>query len=274
MGLDRKQTLKYFLGFNFKIDRSLCKQTTAQKYRAQVESFFKTPTHQPPTLSPTNYQHSTIQQTANYPQQQRPRESCSRNEEKNCYGDTMDTTWKGGPQLQIEERGRIPENRLTVPTNSQLALPEDRAKLMKKSSCAESGARIEVETPRRCENRFTFNYDNQIRIPVQEKQFYDSQRTGEIKVVKMEELGARINRLKDYMREVTGKTPTSSAGLSHMTVRIDGSNNDNRIYTQDNITITPSYTQLEKKIAEFRESKLLRAYNEKEILYSQNNQGY
>jgi hypothetical protein len=59
-----------------------------------------------------------------------------------------------------------------------------------------------------------------------------------------------------------------------MTVRIDGSNNDNRIYTQDNITITPSYTQLEKKIAEFRESKLMRAYNEKEILYSQNNQGY
>lgn len=38
--------------------------------------------------------------------------------------------------------------------------------------------------------------------------------------------------------------------------------------------ITPSYTKLEKKIAEFRESKLYRAYNEKEILYSKNNQGY
>jgi hypothetical protein len=92
--------------------------------------------------------------------------------------------------------------------------------------------------------------------------------------VKIEELGARINKLKSYMKEITGKTPKSTSGLSKLTVKIDSNNSDNRIFQENKIMITPSYTQLEKKISEFRESKLYRAYNEREILYSKNNQGY
>jgi hypothetical protein len=96
----------------------------------------------------------------------------------------------------------------------------------------------------------------------------------ETKAVKMDELGARINKLKSYMKEITGKTPTSTSGLAKFSVKIDANNFENKIYQENKIMITPSYTKLEKKIAEFRESKLYRAYNEKEILYSKNNQGY
>ena len=76
------------------------------------------------------------------------------------------------------------------------------------------------------------------------------------------------------MKEITGKTPTNNSGMSRVTVKIDANNADNRIFQENKIMITPSYTKLEKKISEFRESKLYRAYNEKEILYSKNNQGY
>lgn len=76
------------------------------------------------------------------------------------------------------------------------------------------------------------------------------------------------------MKEITGKTPTNNSGVSRVTVKIDANNADNRIFQENKIMITPSYTKLEKKISEFRESKLYRAYNEKEILYSKNNQGY
>lgn len=86
----------------------------------------------------------------------------------------------------------------------------------------------------------------------------------------------RINRLKTFMKEITGKTPTnnSTSGVSRVMVKIDANNAENRIFQENKIMITPSYTKLEKKISEFRESKLYRAYNEREILYSKNNQGY
>lgn len=76
------------------------------------------------------------------------------------------------------------------------------------------------------------------------------------------------------MKESTGKTPTNNSGLAKFSVKIDANNFENKIFQENKIMITPSYTKLEKKIAEFRESKLYRAYNEKEILYSKNNQGY
>jgi hypothetical protein len=63
------------------------------------------------------------------------------------------------------------------------------------------------------------------------------------------------------MKEITGKTPTNTSGLARLTVKIDANNNDNRIFQENKIMITPSYTKLEKKIAEYRESKLYRAYN-------------
>lgn len=90
----------------------------------------------------------------------------------------------------------------------------------------------------------------------------------------MDDLGARINKLKSFMKQVTGKTPTNMAAMAHMSVKFDGNSQENKIFMEDKIMITPNYTQLQKKIAEFRESKLMRAYNEKEILYSSNNQGY
>jgi hypothetical protein len=111
-------------------------------------------------------------------------------------------------------------------------------------------------------------------VPEEERRHYDEERQEQTKAVKMDELGARINKLKNYMKEITGKTPTSTSGLAKFSVRIDANNFENKIYQENKIMITPSYTKLEKRISEFRESKLYRAYNEKEILYSKNNQGY
>ena len=42
----------------------------------------------------------------------------------------------------------------------------------------------------------------------------------------------------------------------------------------DKIYISPNYTKLEKKIAEYRESRLLRSYREKEVLYNKGGQGF
>ncbi len=42
--------------------------------------------------------------------------------------------------------------------------------------------------------------------------------------MKIEDLGARINKLKNYMREVTGKTPKNSGGISQFKVMIDSNN--------------------------------------------------
>lgn len=61
---------------------------------------------------------------------------------------------------------------------------------------------------------------------------------------KVEELGARINKLKHYMKGVTGKTPTNGAGLSHLMVHIDGNNADNRIFQENKLMITPNYTKM------------------------------
>lgn len=46
----------------------------------------------------------------------------------------------------------------------------------------------------------------------------------------MEELGVRINKLKSFMKEVTGKTPTNNSGISKFTVKVDENNADNKIY--------------------------------------------
>jgi hypothetical protein len=54
-----------------------------------------------------------------------------------------------------------------------------------------------------------------------QKSGYNHQKNEEIKIVKIEELGQRINKLKHIMKEITGKTPTNSTGLSHITVKID-----------------------------------------------------
>lgn len=63
------------------------------------------------------------------------------------------------------------------------------------------------------------------------------------------------------MKQISGKTPTNTGGMVHLTVKIDGNNSDNRIFQENKIMIAPNYTKLEKKIAQFRESKLFRAYN-------------
>ena len=37
----------------------------------------------------------------------------------------------------------------------------------------------------------------------------------------MEDIGSRINKLKDYVKQLTGKTPKGNTGLAHLTVKID-----------------------------------------------------
>ena len=40
-------------------------------------------------------------------------------------------------------------------------------------------------------------------------------------MVKIEDIGSRINKLKDYVKHLTGKTPKNKAGISQLTVKID-----------------------------------------------------
>lgn len=40
IGLDRKEKLKYFLGFAFRIDRGMNKEDTLQRYRRIIDYFF------------------------------------------------------------------------------------------------------------------------------------------------------------------------------------------------------------------------------------------
>jgi hypothetical protein len=65
----------------------------------------------------------------------------------------------------------------------------------------------------------------------------------------MEDIGARINKLKNYMKEVTGKTPKGSSTLGQIFVKVDENNEENKIFQENKMYITPNYTKLEKKIA-------------------------
>lgn len=40
IGLDRKNSVKYYLGFSFKIDRAMKKEDTLQRYKRIIEYFF------------------------------------------------------------------------------------------------------------------------------------------------------------------------------------------------------------------------------------------
>ena len=101
---------------------------------------------------------------------------------------------------------------------------------------------------------------------------WEEEQVTQVRPIKMIELGDRINKLKSMMREVTGKGGIN--GVSQVRMQVDQGDQNHQIWEQDRIMITPSYTKFEKKIAEFKEKKLFRAYNEKEILFSKNNQGY
>ena len=80
--------------------------------------------------------------------------------------------------------------------------------------------------------------------------------------------------LKEYVKELTGRSPRNTAGVSHLTVKCNGDQNQNRIFEESNLYISPKYTKLEKKIAEWRESKFYRAYGKQQILFEKDNQGY
>lgn len=82
----------------------------------------------------------------------------------------------------------------------------------------------------------------------------------ELRAVKMEDLGARINKLREYMRDITGKTPKNCGGMKQLKVKVNGNGIGNRILEENKLLITPNYTKLEKKIAEFRASKFYRGY--------------
>ena len=93
-------------------------------------------------------------------------------------------------------------------------------------------------------------------------------------MVKIEDIGSRINKLKDYVKNLAGKTPKNKAGVAQLTVKIDENNFHNRILEENKLFISPNYTKLEKKIAEWRQSKLYRSYGQQEVLFQKNNQGY
>ena len=65
----------------------------------------------------------------------------------------------------------------------------------------------------------------------------------------MTDLGDRINRLKNFMKEVTGGKVGKNGGVAKMRMQVNPNNVNNRIFQEDKIMITPSYTRLEKKIA-------------------------
>ena len=73
-----------------------------------------------------------------------------------------------------------------------------------------------------------------------------------MKMIKVEEIAARINKFKNIMKEATGRISTGNAGASHPTVRIDGSNSDDRICQENKLMFTTSSSTMEKKIAEYK----------------------
>lgn len=94
MGLDKKNNLKYYLGFNFKIDRSLKKEETVEKYKAKVLNFFSKPKQVKEERSPSK----------SY---------------KNEYYETMDTTWKisqnfDDSPIKVNSSGRLMKKSTTV----------------------------------------------------------------------------------------------------------------------------------------------------------------
>lgn len=85
-----------------------------------------------------------------------------------------------------------------------LEVPTER-KILKKSSILDSEYLNDEIKERKASSRFTFNYDNHIKLPINEKddQFEESKSGG--KTVKNQDLSARINVLKGYMQEISVK---------------------------------------------------------------------
>lgn len=66
-------------------------------------------------------------------------------------------------------------------------------------------------------------YDTMDTVNTQQR-FRKTHETEEIRTnnyLNLEDLGARINKLINYVKDVTGKTPKGSIGLSKFTVNID-----------------------------------------------------
>ena len=51
------------------------------------------------------------------------------------------------------------------------------------------------------------------------------------------------------MKEITGKTPKNKGGIAQLMVKIDGDNQENKIFQENKLYITPNYTKLEKRIS-------------------------
>lgn len=78
---------------------------------------------------------------------------------------------------------------------------------MKKSSIIESQSNNDDFKVRKASTRFTFNCDNQIRLPIDSKadQFPESDSKIGGKNSKKEDLTSRIKILKGYMKEISVK---------------------------------------------------------------------
>ena len=60
----------------------------------------------------------------------------------------------------------------------------------------------------------------------------------------MEDLGERINKLKSYVKDLTGRTPKGKAGMTQFTVKLNGNNFKDRILEENRLFISPKYTKL------------------------------
>lgn len=61
-----------------------------------------------------------------------------------------------------------------------------------------------------------------------------------MKMIKVEEIAARINKFKNIMKEATGRVSFGNAAASHPIVKIDGTNNDDRVCQENKLMFTTS----------------------------------
>ena len=202
VGLDRNNRLKYFMGFAFRIDRTINRTLTAEQYQQTVRGFFA--------------------EGGRFSRVQSPFKPA-----KQEYCETMDT-------MSGSHNYKLQAGRVAGRAGGQIS--------MKKSATVCGNASEKIAEG---ESRLSLmEGQKEVGMVCVEADGMQRNTRNELKAVKIEELGARINKLKHYMKEVTGRTPTSSGGMSHMVVKYQDNNSDNRICTENKLMITPNYTRL------------------------------
>lgn len=71
---------------------------------------------------------------------------------------------------------------------------------MKKSATVPEDKIIFANEPRHIQSRYTFNCQNALNIPTEDRKNYVEEKQVETKFIKIDELGSRINKLKSYIK--------------------------------------------------------------------------